>query len=470
MVTVAKRIAATALALGAVAWLAQPAQAQTRIYGQIPYPINPNPMIAPGVSLQQFAYNTSVIGKAYRHIPPYLLGYNPYPVAVNYGPVYNPQVFRPAVYNPYSPPLYGSVVPPGVPYAGGYSPGYGGNTPYYGGNAYTGGYTPGGIDPLTGLPVGSGGYDPYSGGYSPWNPYGGYSGGYLYGSAAFLEAYGRLGMDMEKARILREQAEQAKLDTRKKLVDTLAYIRANEYTFTQEQADIAKKILDRVQKTPTTAEVTSGKSLNILLNNLALLSDAKIPAPATVTLDDDILKLVNVTGQQKAGGSVNIGLLRDNGRFAWPSVFDEKSIIGDKERKDIELHAQELFQQAVNSKIDKNTLRDINSALRGLRETLNKNVNQVPTQNYLEGVRFLDSFDAAIAALERGDAVLNLDYQQKFAAKGGKTVAELVDYMKRNGLQFAPSNPGDERAYQALQAALAANSLAVSTQIADNKR
>jgi hypothetical protein len=184
-----------------------------------------------------------------------------------------------------------------------------------------------------------------------------------------------------------------------------------------------------------------------------------------------VLKLLNVTGQIKSGGSVNIGLLRDNGRFAWPSVFDEKNVAGDKEKKDIELHAQELFQQSVNAKIDRNTLKDLQSGLRTLRENLNKSVNQVPTQSYTEGLRFLNSFDAAIAALEKGDAVLNLDFQQKFAkGSGGKTVLELVDYMKTHGLQFAPSNPGDERAYQALQAALAANSLAVSSQIASESK
>jgi hypothetical protein len=464
MLTVTKRFAGAALAVGAVLALGQPvwgqwSYGQRPIYGQMPYLVNPNPMIAPGVSLQQYSYNVRVIGNAYKGIPPYLLGYNPYPLAVNYGPNFNPMVFRPSVYNPYTPPIYGPVVPTGVPYAG---YGGGGYSPYYGGNSYTGGYTAGGVDPLTGAGAGSG-YNPfgYGGGYNP-DPYG------LYGSAANLTAVGQLGMDMEKARILREQAEQAKLDTRKKLVDTLAYIRQNEYTFTQEQADIAKKILDRVTKMPTKDEVVAGRSLNLMLDNLVTLSTASVRTP-TVTIDEDVLKLLNVTGQIKSGGSVNIGLLRDNGRFAWPSVFDEKNIASDKERKDIELHAQELFQQSVNAKIDRNTVKDLQLGLRSLRENLNKNVNQVPTQSFTEGLRFLDSFNAAIAALEKGDAVLNLDFQQKFA-KGGKTVQELVDYMKTHGLQFAPSNPGDERAYQALQAALAANTLAVSSQIAESKR
>jgi hypothetical protein len=178
-------------------------------------------------------------------------------------------------------------------------------------------------------------------------------------------------------------------------------------------------------------------------------------------LDEELLRLLNVTGQVGGG---NIGLLRDNGRFAWPSVFDEPYVAGDKGKKDVELHAQELFQQALNAKIDKNALKDLKSSLRSLRESLSKNVKEVPAPSFLEGVRFLDSFDAAVLAMEKGDAVLSLDFQQKFA-RGGKTVQELVDYMKNKGLHFAPANAGEERIYQALQTALAAHSMALHNQI-----
>jgi hypothetical protein len=50
--------------------------------------IDPNPFIAPGVTLGQWAYNTRVVGRALASYPPYLYGYNPYPQVVNYGPVY----------------------------------------------------------------------------------------------------------------------------------------------------------------------------------------------------------------------------------------------------------------------------------------------------------------------------------------------------------------------------------------------
>jgi hypothetical protein len=54
-------------------------------YSNLP---NPNWYIAPGLTVNQYAYNLRTIGNAYSSVPPYALGYNPYPSVVNYGPVY----------------------------------------------------------------------------------------------------------------------------------------------------------------------------------------------------------------------------------------------------------------------------------------------------------------------------------------------------------------------------------------------
>jgi hypothetical protein len=150
MFTIAKHFA---IACVAVIALNQPVSAQWSfgqrpIYGQTAFPINRNPQIAPGLSLQQYAFNVRVTGNAYRGIPPYLLGYNPYPSVVGYGSGYYPR----AAFTPYN-----TAVSNYLPYNSGYYayPNYGANTgyiPYYGGNAYTGGYTTGNVDPLTGQP------------------------------------------------------------------------------------------------------------------------------------------------------------------------------------------------------------------------------------------------------------------------------------------------------------------------------
>ncbi len=105
---------AGALTIGLVA--ASPARAQVRIVQQTPVPslasqsLNRNPYVAPGVTLQQYAYNLNVLGQAYSKVPPYALGYNPYPSVINYGPLYGayPSPYLGLYANPYGslPPTY----------------------------------------------------------------------------------------------------------------------------------------------------------------------------------------------------------------------------------------------------------------------------------------------------------------------------------------------------------------------------
>jgi hypothetical protein len=438
MVALAKRICAVAVVAGLFLEAVPVATAQIRIVQPAYGGVNPNPQIAPGVSLLQYNYTNRILNNLALQQAARLYLLNP---PANYGVGgYNPQYFQPSPYNPYAPPAY-----PSTPYGGGYSP--------YGSTPYAGGYSAGGIDPLTGQPTG-GGYsaNPYS-----YNPY---SGGYgIPPEAAALMAYGQLGLDQEKARILRETANQARLDTRKKVSDTLAYLRANEYTFTKEQADIAKRLLDRSQKTPTQTEITTGKSLNVLLKDLVAFNNQELKGP-TVMLDEDVLRLTNVSGP---GSSGNIGLLRNNGQFTWPSAFDSKDVISEKDRKDLNLETAQLYDQARVGTPDANLLRNVETSVRALRANLKK-VTTLPSNSYLEGQRFLDDFDAAVLALKKGDLALNLDFQ-KFA-QGGKSVQELVDYLGKKGLQFAPASTGDDRAYVALQAALSAHSLTIHGQVA----
>ena len=119
-----KLLLATTLAAAVVWVLPSAANAQPpNIRGTVVIPsvqaqgINRNPYIAPGLTLGQYAYNLSVLGNAYSRIPPYALGYNPYP-PVYYGPVYPAYPVPTGYALPYAG-LYGS------PYAyvpGSYSP------------------------------------------------------------------------------------------------------------------------------------------------------------------------------------------------------------------------------------------------------------------------------------------------------------------------------------------------------------
>src|SRR5262245_52276308 len=65
---------------------------------------NPNWYVAPGLRINQAAYNIRVLGSAYASVPPYVYGYNPYPQVANFGPVYpyyNYNFVRPYPVYPY---------------------------------------------------------------------------------------------------------------------------------------------------------------------------------------------------------------------------------------------------------------------------------------------------------------------------------------------------------------------------------
>ncbi len=73
--------------------------------------VNPYYRVAPGLSLNQYAYNLRTIGRAYYNVPPWMYGYNPYPPPIIYTPYYP----YPYPYSPYSPyGMYGPYSPYGV--------------------------------------------------------------------------------------------------------------------------------------------------------------------------------------------------------------------------------------------------------------------------------------------------------------------------------------------------------------------
>jgi len=169
--------------------------------------INPNFYVRPGLTLNQAAFNTAVLGQAASNIPPYLLGYNPYPQSVNYGPSF-------------------PTIAPSMPYAAVSTAPAAYANPYLGGASLTTAPGGGGGYALstTGQPPG---YSPYGypygygsgGGYDGSSYYGApseYSGGYLRGLADVTAASGKYLQDVQGARLKREQSRQAALETERR--------------------------------------------------------------------------------------------------------------------------------------------------------------------------------------------------------------------------------------------------------------
>jgi len=306
-------------------------------------------------------------------------------------------------------------------------------------------------------PVGS----PYSSGYdSGWNPYmspwgsnfG--TGAILQGQADVMRAFGTVITSQEQARIMREQALQARLETKKKRFDLEMYIKANTPTFTEEQIKVAKMTLKRIQNGSTEAEVVSGKALNFLLADLAR-HPGKRASIEPLALNEEMLRHLNLSR-----GNVSLGVLRNGGQFTWPVVFQEY-FPADQLRL-IENQAKILVKSADQGKLDVNVLKDMRNEIDKLSDQVRKKVDDIPTTQLLDAKRFLGDLDAARLALERGEAMTQVNFQ-KWAA-GGRNLQQLVDYMITGGLVFAGSTQGDEFAYRAVYSGMVALDVALNAQ------
>jgi hypothetical protein len=328
---------------------------------------------------------------------------------------------------------FGGAINPYTPFAPG-AGALGFNNPYLPGGGDSGAYNP---------------YYPYS--YDP-------ASGFLRGTADYMRAYGRVLTSQEEARILREYANQARLETLKRRFDYEMYVKANTPTFSEEQAKVAKQVLKRIQSNASLSDIWSGRSLNILMDDLRKYPNKKVDFEA-IALTEDVLKRINV-----ARTNGNLGLLRNEGNFSWPLALQD--LLTETERKEIQLQAKRLVNQAQNnSQVDSNVLKDFANQLKKTKGLLSKNVNDVPTGQFLEAKRFLNDLEDAYIALKNGDGMEYFNFY-KFASSGKTiTIQQVVDYIVANGLRFAPAVSGDEAAYQALHSALAAYDVALNTQI-----
>src|SRR5439155_13366815 len=105
---------------------------------------------------------------------------------------------------------------------------------------------------------------------------------------------------------------------------------------------------------------------------------------------------------------------------------------------------------------------DMRKEIERIRDDLSKKVNEIPTTQYLEAVRFVNDFNNARTALERGEAMTQVNFQKWVA--GGKNLQQLVDNMIASGLKFAPATQGDEFAYRAVYSGMVALSINLDIQ------
>jgi hypothetical protein len=299
-----------------------------------------------------------------------------------------------------------------------------------------------------GAPLPPGGAFPAVPGYG-FFPYGG---GYWNGQAAMLDAYGNVGLDQEQARILREKANQAKLDTRVKVLQTMQYERANEYWFSDEKADIDAKRVQAAMNNPPVQEITSGRALNTLLPFLDRLA-TKGTGGGPVPIDPELLRSINTTSGADAG---NAGLLREVNNLQWPVAT-----LGPNQQKLDEMLKKATYD-GTSGPVSPLTISQLNKQTELLAQEVKQKFfkSEIDTGDYLQANRFLDRVRQANRALSQPDITRMLA-----GAMGprGDTVDAVVQSMASRGLSFAAAQPGQEGAYIALHRAFVNYGLNTST-------
>ncbi len=407
-----------------------------------PASFNPNPYIAPGVTLQQYAYNVSTMARAYSNIPPYLLGYNPYPsvVAPAYNPGYAPLPYgnNPG-YSPYNPTLSTAYNP--------YT-----TSPYLTTNpGMTGGPS------LSTTPGYGSGHDTSLSTTNPYayNPYSGYqqdpNSAAIRGVADLTNATAQYQVTMARARLLQEEVTRSRLATRRLIQEEADRERKNIPNMEEARQKDIENSLNRARRDPPMTELLAGKSLNDLFNHLSTQQVKGFRGP-NVPLDELDLSLINV-GPGDEGG--NVGLvknLKQGDKLGWPSVLLGDTYTEARDKLDARLPGA-VGQLRTQKPVAASDIHDLEDSIKKMVETLNASIGDLSPSQYITSKRYLNLVQDAITAMKSPGAI-NF-FNGTWVAKG-KNVAEVINYMKEKGLKFAAASPGSEAAYRALHLAFLA--------------
>jgi len=347
---------------------------------------------------------------------------------------------------------------PYLSYMTGGSPGAGLNIPLMaGGGNPTSPYalsTMGGYNPYFGSGAGMSN-SPYSLSTSPGGGQGGGYGGFGYGFtpnslgygygllgiADYTRASGQYWKDIQQARMTQEKVRQEVMETARRRIQFEAWYETMRPTAAKMRDAEMTAELDRARRDPPDVEVQSGRALNTLLSSIQRFG--KLDRAASSGLSDEVLKHINLTAGTSSG---NVGMLKDVSKIEWPEALLDQGY--DEMRKRLTSNLRKAVDSVKDRERPTSAVRkDIDIDFAEMNKKISESADEMPVGQYIDAKRFMNQLASAIKALK--DPKVDNYFNNTWTAKG-KTVAELVENMTKDGLTFGPAAPGDEPAYKAL--------------------
>lgn len=288
---------------------------------------------------------------------------------------------------------------------------------------------------------GSGGAGFGYGGVFIENPYS----GFLNGTANLVSAYGQYAQDFQQSRLIGQDVERSKINTRRAFMEQQMWEQSLQPTAEDIRRQELERTLRRSTNDPPLSEIISGLALNSLLANIQGLQ-AKGAYGPMVPVDESWLPRINLSSTP----GQNIAMFRDGGKLRFPFALRDTPF--DSEREQIQDLVYKAVKETSNDELTPATLR----ALQGATNTLSNKIDQAGRESMalndlIQSQRFISDLRAATNALQSSTASSALN--RKFAAQG-RSVGDLVSFMTKNGLRFAPASQGDEGVYRALHQAM----------------
>jgi hypothetical protein len=266
----------------------------------------------------------------------------------------------------------------------------------------------------------------------------------LSAAADVIDAQGRFMISQQQAHLMNEEVQQKKLETRRKEVEHWAWERKFVAQAREEYKEMTHEMKIRtVVNESAPVEIYNGAALNTLFEELkknASLAQGGASAP----VPPEVLPHIHVTSA--AGGAGNAGLLKED-TITWPLLLAGRSDLADQ-RGQIEKLLNQSKEMVLHGQRPVNQIVELGQRVDQLQSQLSEEVRHDDTAwspgQYIAAKRSLTELKDVLTLLETKDAAFY------FKPLQGKTVADIVRYMKANGLYFAPATTGDERYYTAL--------------------
>jgi hypothetical protein len=252
-----------------------------------------------------------------------------------------------------------------------------------------------------------------------------------------------------------QDLEQRKLQLKRAAFDEMRYEKMNTPPIEVQREEARMDRLAVARNLPPREQIASGDTLNVLLNDIALIQTRGNVKGPVIPLDPETVRNLNISTTDNSSGSNEF--FKPGGFPEWPFAFSSDSFNDDKKRMEADLNAMAKAQ--FNGKIDRAKVDSARRTVEAIKAKLFTIRTKVAFNDYVSALEFCSKLGNTIETLAKPGAKNFLD--GAYAAKGD-TVEQLVTYMISKGLKFCQATPGMEPNYYTFYQHLVTYDISVS--------